>query len=92
MNVGTLNVIQAEHGADFSGQLQHPFGLVVHRTQFGLEGQRFQPGPIVFEREFEIFPHEEVGIGKARAQNVFVALPDDIEMLFIPVADGDEMG
>ena len=40
----------------------------------------------------EILADEEIGIAEARAEDVFVAMPDDIEILVVAVADGDEIG
>jgi hypothetical protein len=45
----------------------------------------------MFEREFDIFAHEEIGIRKARAEHVFVAFADNVEMQFVTIPDCNEV-
>ena len=56
-----------------------------------MEGQRGQFGTIFFELEFDIFADEEVCIGKARAEDVFIPFADGVNVDIVTVADGDEM-
>ena len=43
------------------------------------------------EQALEVFADEEVGIGEARDEDVFVALADEVEVQVVAVADGDEI-
>jgi len=56
-----------------------------------MEGQCRKFGTILFELEFDIFADEEVGVGKARAEDVFVALADDVDADVVAVSDCNEM-
>ncbi len=55
-----------------------------------MEGQRRKFGAIFFDLEFDIFADEEVRIRKTRAEDVFVAFTDGINVKIIAVANGDE--
>ncbi len=57
-----------------------------------LEGQRTQAGAKFFQLVFQILADEEVGIGKTSAQDVFIALPDEVEVLGVTIPDDDEVG
>ena len=48
-------------------------------------------GRYVFERLLDIFTDEEVRIRKARPEDMFVPLADDVDIEVVAVADGDEM-
>jgi hypothetical protein len=56
-----------------------------------VEGERGKFGTIFFELEFDIFADEEVGVGKARAEDVFVPFADGVNVDVVAVADGDEI-
>ena len=56
-----------------------------------MEGQLGKLGTIFFQFEFDIFAHEEVRIRKTRAEDVFVALADDVYVDVVAVSYRNEM-
>ena len=40
----------------------------------------------------QVFAHKEVGVGKARAQDMLIALADKVNTEIVAVADGNEVG
>jgi len=84
-------MFEAKHRAQFCAKDHHAIGLIQHRAEFGVEGQRRQFGAIFFELEFDIFADEEIGVGKARAQDMLISFSYCINMNVITVSDCDEV-
>ena len=53
-----------------------------------MEGQLGELRAIFFELEFDIFTDEEVGVGKARTQDVLITVADNGVATFVRVDDG----
>ncbi len=81
----------AEHGSHVGAEFEHAVGFFEHRAEVGLEGERAEFRAEFFERFLDIFADEEIGIGKAGVDDVFVALGDDVEVFGVAVADADEV-
>ena len=85
------HIFETQHVTQLSAQFQHAVRFIQHGTQLGLEDECAQFWTIVFQRTFDVFTHEEIGIGEARVEHMFVALADEVEMQVVTVADGDEI-
>ena len=82
---------QTQHLTHLRAEFQHPVRFIEHGAKFGVEGQRGEFGAVFFQFEFHIFADEEVCIGKARAEDMFVSFADGVDADVIAVADGDEV-
>ena len=82
---------QAKHGDEFADQFLDAVGFIQHRAEFLLEDERAQARAEILQVVLQVLAHEEIGIRKAGAHHVFVALADQVEPLFVAVADDDEI-
>jgi len=56
-----------------------------------LKGERSQPSKHVFKFMFQVFFNKELRVSKTRLDDLFVAIGDHIQVLFAPIAHGDEV-
>ena len=86
-----LFVAQLQQRRQALHQVFDALALVEHRTQLDLEGQRGQPGAEIFQPVLHIFADEEGRVGKARADDLFVAVGHHVQVLPIAIAHGHKM-
>ena len=56
-----------------------------------MEGQLGELRAIFFELEFDIFTDEEVGVGKARTQDVLITVADNVDVDVVAISNSNEM-
>ncbi len=89
---GQLGLAQAQCPADQRRQRFQALALVQHRAQLFLEGEGVEAGQEALQRPGRVLVVEELGVGKAGAQHVLVALAHHVQAAVVAVAHGDKVG
>ena len=78
-------------GSQCFHHLADPDGFIQHRAQFLLEGQRAEFLQQVRQFVFEVFVDEEIGVRETGADDLLVAVGDQVKTLFVSIAHRHEM-
>ena len=86
----SVHVLDTYPGRERFDQALDAPGFVQHRTQFGLEDQRAQARQEILQLVVQVLVDEKGRVGIAGADNLLVAVRDNIQVLVVPVAHGDK--